>query len=88
MVELKENLICFFVDIKTFEVSTYFKTHIFTKNVNTLRSSLNCICRKFLIVQFLAKKLWVRIPFQTGDSPQTVFLYLRVNFHKFVSVAF
>ena len=69
MVELKENFISFLVDMKTFEISRYIKNRIFTKNVNILRCSANCICHKILIIQFLAIKLWVRIPFQTGDSP-------------------
>ena len=34
------------------------------------------------------KKLWVRIPFEMGDSPSALFNYLFVNFHRFVSVAF
>ena len=42
----------------------------------------------FLIIQFLAIKLWVRIPFQIGDSLSALFLYFCVNFHKCVSVAF
>ena len=42
----------------------------------------------FLIIQFLAIKLWVRIPLQIEDSPSALLLYLCVNFHKCVSVAF
>ena len=48
----------------------------------------NCIRRRFLIIQFLAIKLWVRIPLQTGDSPSAHLLSFCVNFHKCVSVAF
>ena len=42
----------------------------------------------FWLPSFLQLKLWARIPLKTGDSPSAVFLYLRVNFHKWVSVAF
>ena len=42
----------------------------------------------FPYARFLLLKLWERIPFQIGDSPSTLFLYLCVNFHKCVSVAF
>ena len=48
----------------------------------------NCIRRRFLIPQFLAVKLWLRIPLQIGHSPSAVFLYLCVKFNKCVSVAF
>ena len=41
----------------------------------------------FPYARFLLLKLWERIPFQIGDSPSTLFLYLCVNFHKCVSVA-
>ena len=50
--------------------------------------SANSIRRRFLIIQVFAIKLWVRITFQIGDSPLAFFLYLCVNFHKCVSVAF
>ena len=42
----------------------------------------------FWLLSFLQLKLWARIPLQIGDSPSAVFLYLCVNFHKCVSVAF
>ena len=37
-----------------------------------------------IITQFLAIKLWARIPLQIGDSLSALFLYLSVNFHKCV----
>ena len=42
----------------------------------------------FWLPSFLQPKLWARIPLQIGDSPSVVFLYLCVNFHKCVTVAF
>ena len=42
----------------------------------------------FWLLNFLQLKLWARIPLQIGDSPSAVVLYLCVNFHKCVSVAF
>ena len=48
----------------------------------------NCVRCRFLITQFVAIKLWVRILLQIGDSPLALFLNLCVNFHKCVSVAF
>ena len=48
----------------------------------------DCIRRRFLITQFLAIKLWARIPLQIEDSPLVIFLYLYVNFQKCVSLAF
>ena len=42
----------------------------------------------FWLLSFLQLKLWARIPLQIGDSPSAVVLYLCVNFHKCVSVAF
>ena len=47
-----------------------------------------CIHRRFWILSFLQLKLWARMLLQIGDSPSAVFLYLYVNFHKCVSVAF
>ena len=47
-----------------------------------------CIHRRFWILSFLQLKLWARMLLQIGDSPSAVFLYLYVNFHKGVSVAF
>ena len=46
------------------------------------------IHRRFLITQFLAIKLWARIPLHIEDSPLVIFLYLYVNFQKCVSLAF
>ena len=46
----------------------------------------NCIRRRFLISQFLAIKLLVKIPLQIGDSPSALFLYFCANVHKSVSV--
>ena len=40
------------------------------------------------MTQFLATEARARIPLQIGDSPSAVILYLCVNFHKRVSVAF
>ena len=42
------------------------------------------------MTQFLAVKLWARIPLQIylGDSASALVLYLCVHFHKCVSVAF
>ena len=48
----------------------------------------DCIRRRFLITQFLAIKLWARIPLQIEDSPLVIFIYLYVNFQKCVSLAF
>ena len=50
--------------------------------------SANYVRRRFLITQFLAKKVWVGMSFQIGDSMSAAFFYLCVNFHKCVSVAF
>ena len=45
----------------------------------------NCIIG-FLITQFLAIKLLVKIPLQIGDIPSALFLYFCVNVHESVSV--
>ena len=42
----------------------------------------------FRLLHFFAVKLWVGISFQIEDSLSAPFLYLCVNFHKCVSVAF
>ena len=49
---------------------------------------ISYVRRRFPITQFLSIKLWVGISFQIGDSLSALFLYLCVNFHKCVSVAF
>ena len=41
----------------------------------------------FWLIIFLAVKLWVRIPFQTGDSPSALFLNLCVNLPAFWAVS-
>ena len=42
----------------------------------------------FWLLNFLQLKFWARMHLQIGDSSSAVVLYLCVNFHKCVSVAF
>ena len=56
--------------------------------VNCSSCIANCIRNRLRITHFLQLKLWARIPLQIGDSPSVVVLYLCVNFHNCVSVAF
>ena len=72
--------------------SNFDKKKFFNLTVHSAGScsscNANCICHRFLIIQFLAIKLWVRIPFQVEDSLLALFLCLCISFHKYVSIAF